>query len=134
MRRAAIVILLASAGCSGSGSGAGDTPSPPGTELVIRVWPNGMTGPAPRRWTLRCDPAGGTLPKAEEACERLSTLDEPFAPVPSDVACAAIYGGPAEGEVTGRHDDEQVSVRFNRTSGREIDRWETVRFLFPVGV
>ena len=68
------------------------------TSLEISVTPGGE---APTKiWTLRC-PEGGTLPDAAEACSKLESLDDPFAPVPKDVACTQIYGGPQEADVRG---------------------------------
>jgi hypothetical protein len=51
------------------------------TSLEISVTPSGE---APTKiWTLRC-PDGGTLPDAAEACSKLESLDDPFAPVPHE--------------------------------------------------
>ena len=81
-------------------------------------------------WTLRC-PSGGTLPHPARACERLAAIDKPFAPVPRNVACTEIYGGPQVAEVRGTFRGHKVNARFTRTDGCEIARWNKVRFLFP---
>ena len=103
------------------------------TALQITVWPQGLDGPA-RSWTLRCGPAGGTLPRAALACRRLRALERPFAPVPKDAACTAIYGGPAVARVTGRFRGARIRTTFRRSDGCEIARWDRVRFLFPVSL
>jgi Subtilisin inhibitor-like len=104
------------------------------TSLNITVWPNGQ-GEAPRRaYTLRCNPVAGTLPKRTEACAKLAKLNRPFAPVPKDVACIQLYGGPQEALVTGRYRGHTVRALFNRADGCEIARWNRVRFLFPGAV
>src|SRR5437867_3789564 len=90
----AVVCLAASA----MGSAA-----PLHARLTIAYWAKGRSAGSPQRWTLHCNPAGGTLPGAREACRRLSRLERPFAPVPRDQACTLIYGGPAEALVTGRY-------------------------------
>jgi hypothetical protein len=101
--------------------------------LHVTVWPHGRDGAA-RTWTLRCAPAGGTLPRPARACAKLSLLTRPFAPVPRNVACTQIYGGPAVAVVTGSFEERRVRAVFNRTNGCEIARWNRLRFLFPVTV
>ena len=101
--------------------------------LQITVWPQGPDA-ASRTWTLRCGPAGGSLPKPALACRRLRELRAPFAPVPKNAVCTAIYGGPAVARVTGRFRGETVRATFRRRNGCEIARWDRVRFLFPVSL
>jgi hypothetical protein len=122
-----IVALLAT-GCMSRSSSEGGGDESGTTSLEISVTPGGE---APTKiWTLRC-PDGGTLPGAAEACSKLESLDDPFAPVPADVACTEIYGGPQEADVRGTFRGQPVNARFNRTNGCEIERWDKVRFLFP---
>jgi Subtilisin inhibitor-like len=111
-----------------SGSGAGTSAA---TELTISVQPQGAGGPA-REWTLRCDPAGGTLPRAQEACSQLTA--EALEPLAPGTVCTQIYGGPQKARVRGRIDGSPVDARFSRTNGCEIHRWDTLRFLFPVRI
>jgi Subtilisin inhibitor-like len=101
------------------------------TELRITAWPKGRGTAGVKRWTLRCGPAGGSLPKPAGACKSLASLTNPFAPVPRDAACTEIYGGPAEAVVSGRHAGRRVWARFSRTDGCQIERWDRHRFLFP---
>lgn len=84
-----------------------------------------------KKYTLRCDPVGGTLPQPAAACRRLARLKTPFAPVPMDTACTQIYGGPQIATVTGRFRGHSVRAYFNRRNGCEIERWNRVAFLFP---
>jgi Subtilisin inhibitor-like len=126
----AFVVLLAT-GCSGrtmNDEDEGEGNAAPMTELEISVTPGGE---APTKiWTLRC-PDGGTLPDAAEACEQLLKLDDPFAPVPKNVACTLIYGGPQEADVRGTFRGRPVEAHFDRGNGCEIARWDKVAFLFP---
>jgi hypothetical protein len=101
------------------------------TSLNITVWPNGDGHPGKVVYTLRCAPAGGTLPQRASACGKLLRIERPFAPTPKDVACTQIYGGPQEALVTGRFRGKLVRARFSRKDGCEIGRWNRVRFLFP---
>jgi len=103
-----------------------------GIALIVYVWPRGVNGPR-REWTLRCGQPDGTLPAPGRACKRLAALKEPFAPVPMQVACTEIYGGPQVAEVRGTFRSHMVRARFTRTNGCEIARWNRVRFLFPAG-
>ena len=114
-------LLLAGA----AGASPGST-----TDLRITYWPQGQgTGHVFRR-TLRCGPPGGTLPLPARACRRLAPLEKPFAPVPKDVACTQIYGGPQIAIVSGTLRGRRVWARFSRVDGCQIERWNRVRFLF----
>jgi hypothetical protein len=85
--------------------------------------------------TLRCDPVGGTHPKRTLACRELARAGwQTLRPVPRDVACTEIYGGPQVVTVTGVIDGRRVWARLRRDNGCEIDRWERNRFLVPVAV
>ncbi len=128
MRLAAAVSLLVLAAAVASAQAAVGTPS---TDLSITVWPQGKGGPA-KRWTLRCGPAGGTLPGATRACAALARVENPFAPVPQGAVCTQIYGGPQEALVRGRHRGRSVWARFVRSDGCHIARWNRVAFLFPI--
>jgi hypothetical protein len=101
------------------------------TTLGVTVWPQGTSG-ARHHWTLHCDPAGGTVPRPARACSRLATQPRPFAPVPRNALCTAIYGGPAVALVTGTYRGRRIWTRFQRRNGCEIARWGRVGFLFPV--
>jgi hypothetical protein len=84
-----------------------------------------------KEYTLRCNPVGGTLPHRAAACRKLAGLKAPFAPVPKNVACTEIYGGPQVALVTGRFRGRSVRAAFNRRDGCQIERWNRVAFLFP---
>jgi len=101
------------------------------TDLTITVWPQGEGGPS-EEWTLRCDPVGGTLPNADEACGKLGA--EMLEPLPPDTICTQIYGGPQTARVKGTFDGNEVDARFGRSNGCEIHRWDVASFLFPVKI
>lgn len=124
------VLLAAAVGC---GSGDGAAAERPWANLTITVWPQGGDASVGmKRWTLRCGPLGGTHPNRARACNRLSTLTNPFRPVPQDALCTQIYGGPEEALVTGTLRGRQVNARFSRTDGCQIARWNRVAVLFPL--
>jgi hypothetical protein len=104
----------------------------PSASLTVTVWPQGRAH-ASRTWTLRCGPAGGTLPRAAAACRRLAAFSgSPFAPAPPGTACSEIYGGPQEALVRGTFRARRIWATFRRRDGCEIDRWNRVSFLSPV--
>jgi hypothetical protein len=121
-------------GCSafagGDDSESGSSPTTSATEIVVTVWPQGEG--RSRRWTLRCDPVGGSLPAAATACAQLTPAA--LRPLPRDAICTQIYGGPQRARVRGRIDGRAVDARFSRSNGCEIHRWDSVRFLFPVRI
>ena len=101
------------------------------SELRITVWPKGKDAGPAMTWTLRCDPAAGTLPRPGRACRLLQALRDPFAPVPPTVACNQIYGGPQVALVRGTLLGRRIWATFKRTDGCQTARWNRVAFLFP---
>jgi hypothetical protein len=89
--------------------------------LTITVWPNGQGGTSHAR-VVRCP--------GSPVCARLAQVDNPFKPVPSDMACTQIYGGPDVALVRGTYMGRKIWVRFRRTDGCQISRWDRVAFLF----
>lgn len=123
-------VALAATGCMGRGaSDADESDAAQSTVLEISVTP-GSEAPT-KIWTLRCPSGEGTLPDAADACEQLSKMDDPFAPVPQNTACTQVYGGPQEADVTGVYRGRPVNAHFDRGNGCEIERWDQVEFLFP---
>ena len=133
--RAAIWTVLLTAFLVGCGSAASAPVSPASTtaaqtSLTISFWASQETK-VPKRWTLRCRPAGGTHPTAPAACTRLYALAAPFAPVPDTAVCTQVYGGPQRAVVTGTHRGRRVWARLSLTNGCHIARFSRVAFLVP---
>lgn len=112
--------------------GDGMTAAQPSASLTVTVWPQGKAEGGARKWTLRCNPTGGTHPAKARACRRLAQLKEPFKPVPRDAVCTEIYGGPHEARVTGTFRGKRVNASFNRRNGCQIARWDRVQVLLVV--
>lgn len=131
MRGLLLLALAATLGACGSGSSAATGE----TSLTVRYWPNGRDAGARMSWTLRCDPARGTLPRPGRACTRLTAGGTKlFAPVPKNTVCTQIYGGPQAARVVGTLRGEEVSASFNRVDGCEIGRWNRLSpWLLPPG-
>ena len=122
MLRLAIVfaglLLLAGCGSEEDGEDSPAGPSAPATALTVTLWPTGPDGPMRER-RVECPGAA--------VCGELSP--QSLAPVPRDMACTAIYGGPSEAHVTGSLRGEPVDERFSLEDGCQIARWERNRAL-----
>jgi hypothetical protein len=119
-------LTLAAAGCSDED----DEPEPvadAATRLEVVVRP--AEGEAPvRRVQVACDVLGADGSTA--ACGRLGGMSRSdLAPVPADMVCAQVYGGPAVAMVEGKLRGEPVAARFKLTDACEIDRWRRNRAL-----
>ena len=115
--------LHASSAASPAGAAAA---RPAAVSLVIKV-----TGPGapPRRWTLRCDPVGGTHPDAAKACRVLLHAKNPFAPMPREPMCPANAIGARTATVTGAWFGHPVDATFIQ-SGCGLPRWTKISQIF----
>jgi hypothetical protein len=157
---AALGAAVALAGCSGGDDGTstvpGDappstsvpqesvlTPSPSLTTKPPAAQPSEPIGPADLTIvvddgtgstvtrTLTCEPAGGDVEAAQEACDQLGAIGTAvFAGTPPDAMCTQQYGGPQTATVTGTVGGGQVQSTFSRVNGCEIARWDAVSALF----
>jgi hypothetical protein len=116
-------LALAAAGC-GDGD---DEPAGASARLEVVVRPDGA-GMEARRVKIDCDVLGADASSA--ICRRLGELTRAdLAPVPEDMACAQVYGGPAVATVKGTLDGEPVEARFDLSDSCEIERWRRNRDL-----
>jgi Subtilisin inhibitor-like len=125
------VVVGCGAGATAASSAAATSAS---AELRIAYWENGSKTGAARTWTLRCDPAGGTLgtlARERDACRRLAALKRPFAPPDPDLACTQQYGGPQQALITGTYQGRRVWVRLGLADGCQISRFKRLAFLIP---
>jgi hypothetical protein len=123
MRGTAVAVLAAAALVAAGASSAATSE----TALTVTYWAKGIGKGEPTRWTLRCTPARGTLDRPEVACHRLAeTGVRLFRPVPQDVVCTQIYGGPQVARVVGTVKGKRVWTTFNRANGCQISRWNRV--------
>ena len=102
------------------------------TALDVTFWPRGRDGEK-RTATLECEPPGGTHPAPEAACAALAANRDALEPVPRDVACTEIYGGPARAKLVGTVDGERVSAELSRHNGCEIARWDSLGPVLSLG-
>jgi hypothetical protein len=117
----ALLSVVAVVGCGGDGnSGDGDSgtgTSAAATDLRVTVRAEGPDGKAAVH-TVECDQSGSR----SALCRRLTT--KRLAPVPGDVACTQVFGGPATARVEGTLRGRPVDARFDLTNGCEIARWK----------
>ena len=126
------VVAVAIAGIAGGGTA---TTSARPVSLTITYWADEQAPTSFTRWTLRCNPRGGTLPNRKRACAKLSTMTlAAFAPVPKNVLCTEIYGGPQKAVVKGTIGATRIWSSFRRRNGCEIERWNRFSpWLLPPG-
>jgi hypothetical protein len=123
-----IAVLIAAVGCGASQGTAGSTPE---TQLAISFWAEGRGTSPPEKWTLRCNPAGGTVPRAAAVCRQLYALTNPFAPRRKNLICTDQYGGPQQAVIAGTHRGNRVWTLIGMRNGCEISRAKRLAFLVP---
>jgi len=132
MRAAApLVVLVTALVASTSGWGAPSST----TSLRVTYWEDEAVTSKSVTWTLRCDPASGSLARPARACARLAAGGvKLFAPLRKDMACTEIYGGPQRSRIVGTVAGKRVWATFARRDGCEIDRWQRISpWLLPPG-
>jgi hypothetical protein len=110
---------------SATGTGAASA-SAPKVSLDIQVT---KPGAKVEHWTLRCDPAGGTHPDPQAACNVLLHAKSPFAALPGHMSCPMIPAGTPTATVKGTWFGKHVDASFNR-SGCGMPRWSKVGQIF----
>ena len=126
-------MVLASTFLVAVAAASGSTSAP--TALRITYWEDSANASSSVTWTLRCDPARGTLARPARGCARLAAGGTKlFAPLPKNVVCTEIYGGPQQARVVGVVDGKRVWSTFTRPNGCEIGRWQRISpWLVPPG-
>ena len=105
------------------------------TALRVTYWEDVAKPSESVTWTLRCNPARGSLPRPARACARLAAGGAKlFARLPKNIVCTEIYGGPQRARVVGTVDGRRIFATFARSNGCEIDRWQRISpWLVPPG-
>src|SRR5688500_18453998 len=123
MRGAVALAFAAFALCACASGSAGTSAT--GTALTVTDWEDGANTADRVQWTLRCNPPRGTLGRPVTACRKLANGGAKlFAPVPRDVVCIQIYGGPQVARVVGTVKGIRVWASLSRTNGCQISRWD----------
>lgn len=118
---------------AGTGTGTGDAlagSEPTRNDLVVAQ--DLGDGSPPQRWTLVCaGQVSGDHPAAQAACDHLTGLAEPFTPLPTDLVCTEVYGGPQTASVTGTWQGDPVDLELSRTDGCRAAQWDGLGPLLP---
>jgi hypothetical protein len=120
---ASLLVLLSTPGRISAGAAE--------TRLAITVYPQGIGRQPVQRYTLRCGPAAGTVPRPVRACSVLARLQDPFSPTPPGTNCTDLALGPEEATVTGWVRSRSVSAHLSVRGGCEIERWRRVADVVP---
>jgi hypothetical protein len=105
----------------------GNTPAP-GTgaaakpKVSLHVTELSTKGKATKHWTLSCDPAGGTQPHADAACQTLLGIKNPFAPPAAGTNCPMILANAPRFVIYGTWYGKHVS-RTIADGGCDMSTW-----------
>ena len=128
----ATLCVITAAAC-GSVTSTSSAPKPsasaPAAKVSLTVVVKASPGATPKRWTLRCEPTGGTDPDAKAACRELLAAKDPFAPIPRGIMCPMIVAGPQKATVSGTFFGQHVESDFSRV-GCEGMRWAKLGAVF----
>jgi hypothetical protein len=120
--------VAGSAKAGGSASSATPSAAAAKVSLLIEVTPR--PGAKAERWTLRCEPTGGTHPDAAGACHQLLTATRPFAPLPHGIMCPMIITGQQTAFIKGTWFGSRVDETFSQLSGCAALRWKELGQVF----
>jgi hypothetical protein len=126
---AATVTACGSMQAAGGSAASGSTASAHAARVSLTIGVTGEPGAKPERWTLRCDPAGGTHPDPQSACNVLLHAKSPFAAVPGHVMCPMIPAGTKTAVVKGTWFGKHIDTSFNRSACGML-RWRKVGQIF----
>lgn len=82
-----------------------------------------------QKWTLKCNPAGGSMRNAKMACAKLAQAISPFAKPSNSEMCAQIYESAEVATVSGTWNGKKVYARFSKSDGCEQKRWKDLTYL-----
>ena len=130
MRASLVAVLLAVAAAAAASAATTAT-----TALRVTYWEDVAEPSESITWTLRCNPARGSLPRPARACSRVAAGGARlFARLPRNIVCTEIYGGPQRARVVGTVNGRRIFATFARSNGCEIDRWQRISpWLVPAG-
>lgn len=128
---ATLCVITAAACGSATSTSSAATPSAstPAAKVSLTVLVKASPGATPKRWTLTCEPTGGTHPDPAAACRQLLAAKNPFAPIPRGIMCPMIAAGPQRATISGTFFGQHVSSNFSRT-GCEATRWSELGDVF----
>jgi Subtilisin inhibitor-like len=136
--RAGASYLLIAAACVGAATACGSTAvasgpaasaSAPAAKVSLNITVSGKPGTAAKRWTLRCDPPGGTHPDPAAACAVLLKTKNPFAPPPKGIMCPMIIVGTHMAIVKGTFFGQHIDTTITQ-GGCDLAKWTALSKIF----
>ncbi len=124
---ALLTAACGSAAAPSSGSGGRHSSAASRTtaaaKIALSVSFSGSAGIAPQHFTLRCEPAGGTVSDPAAACAKLMKRGTSlFGPLPAQMACPMVVAGARRATVTGTYLGRPVH-ELVVDGGCELSRW-----------
>jgi hypothetical protein len=126
---AATVTACGSMQADGGSAASTHAASTRAAKVSLDIQVTGQPGAKAEHWTLRCDPAGGTHPDPQAACNVLLHAKSPFAAVPGHVMCPMILAGTQTAVVKGTWFGKHIDTSFNRSACGML-RWRKVGQIF----
>jgi Subtilisin inhibitor-like len=115
---------------SSGGAAASATPSAAAAKVSLLIEVTQTPGAKAERWTLQCEPTGGTQPNAAAACHQLLTATRPFAPIPRGIMCPMVTTGEQTAVIRGTWFGSPVDETFSQLSGCAAMRWKELGQVF----
>jgi Subtilisin inhibitor-like len=115
--------LHGSPGATSTQGGTSNTGTTSAAKISLTVSFSGSASTAPRHYTLRCEPAGGTVRNAAAACTMLMKhAASLFGPLPAHIECPMIMASAGRATVTGTYLGRHVhEILVN--GGCDVSRW-----------
>jgi len=101
----------------------------PASKVSLVIQEKARPGARAERWTLRCDPVGGTHPNAAAACHALLHAKHPFAPLPAHIMCPMIVAGTKTAHIIGNWFGKHIDSTFNQRGCGNM-RWTKIGQVF----
>jgi hypothetical protein len=109
-----------------AGGQAATNPASKATLEVVESVPGGQ----PRHWTLRCDPAGGSMPDAAAACQLIATDATILHPMrATGIMCPMILANARTFTITGTWHGTMVR-QIIHDGGCDLRRWNRLVQIF----
>lgn len=121
-------LLAAACSTAAPPSGGGQVAMNPASKAKLQVVEN-MPGGQTRHWSLRCDPAGGTMPNAAAACRLLATDATILHPRATHIMCSKIMADARTFTITGTWHGTKLHEVVTH-SGCDLRRWSKMAQIF----
>jgi hypothetical protein len=119
----------AAPGTSSSGSAPASANAAAAAKVSLDVVFSGSPTTPAAHYTLRCEPASGSVADPAAACAKLMKDSDLFGPMPARIACPMILASAGRVTVTGTYLGRHVHENLV-DGGCDLGRWEKLRQVF----